>query len=110
MYSNFQPPIYCANHPESNLCAVYGGLGGKAWFFTTYIISIITGALGITKFLQAGPFSVLTNQGTLNGICKCRFFLAFLAVVTTMVTKGVFIAFLIDIVSSKISPGQHDII
>merc|ERR1712165_365623 len=99
MYSNFQPPIYCANHPENNECAVYGGLGGMAWFFTTYIISIITGALGITKFLQGGPFSVLTSEGALNGICRCRFFLAFLAVMTSIVTKGTFIAIFFSSVS-----------
>ena len=46
----------------------------------------------MTKFLQVGPFSVLTSEGALNGICKCRFFLAFLAVMTSMVTKALFIA------------------
>merc|ERR1712226_1614183 len=74
------PPEYCHNHPELNKCAVFSGLGGAAWFFTTYAISIITGALGITKFLQVGPFSVLSEKGPLNGLLRWRFVLAFFAV------------------------------
>ena len=100
---NNLPPKCCTNHPENSACAVYGGFGGKPWFFTTYAISIITGALGITKFLQVGPFSVLTTEGALSGLCKCnsfcnscamicRFFLAFLAVMASMLTKGTVIA------------------
>ena len=101
LHSNFQPPIYCTNHPENNRCAVYGGFGGMPWFFTTYSISIITGALGITKFLQVGSFSVLTSEGALSGICKCRFFLAFMAVMTSMATNGVFIGIFFYILSTN---------
>ena len=86
------PPEYCANHLEVNTCAVFSGFGGVAWFFTTYAISIITGSLGITKFLQVGPFSVLSEKGPLNGLLRWRFVLAFFAVGSSMVTKGVFIA------------------
>ena len=87
---NFQPPKYCTNHPEDGKCAVYGGFGGQAWFFTSFYISIITGTLGITKFLQVGPFSVLSTEGVIGGICKWRFLLTFLAVMMSLVTKGVF--------------------
>ena len=97
--SGYQPPNYCTNHPENDRCAVYGGLGGQPWFFTTYAISIITGSLGITKFLQVGPFSVLTSEGASKGICKCRFFLAFMAVMTSMVMKGLFIGVFFNYIS-----------
>ena len=89
---NYQPPNYCMSHPEVNSCAVYGGIGGAPWFFTSFAISIITGSLGITKFLQVGPFSVLTSEGTLKGICKWRFFLCYMAVITSIFMKGLFIA------------------
>ena len=76
--SIYQPPEFCKNHTESTKCAVYGGLGGEAWFIASFIISIMTGSFGITKFLQVGPFSVLSTDGFLGGIFKCRFVLALL--------------------------------
>ena len=87
---------YCDFHPENNACAVYGGFGGSYWFFTTYSISVITCSLGITKFLQVGPFSVLSNEGAFGGIFKWRFLLAFLAVMFSIIAKGVFIGLSIN--------------
>ena len=87
LFSVYDTTKYCTNHPESIRCVVYGGFGGMPWFFTTFAISVITGALGITKFLQVGPFSILTSKGALSGMCKCRFLLAFIAVIASMVTK-----------------------
>ena len=88
---------WCEKHPDQmNRCAVFGGFGGVPWFFTTYVISIITGSLGITKFLQVGPFSLLSNEGALGGICKWRFFLAYLAVMFSIVTKGFLIGIFIS--------------
>lgn len=85
------PSKYCANHPANNTCAVFSGLGGYTWFFTSYAISIIAGSFGITKSLQTGPFSVVTTEGLFGGICKLKFLFAFFAVLTSMVTKGAFI-------------------
>ena len=97
--SIYQPPKYCSDYPESTevpftgaRCAIYSGFGGKIWFFITFSISSITGSLGITKFLQVGPFSVLSTEGPLGGICRWRFALAFLSVLTSMFAKGCFIA------------------
>ena len=89
------PDEYCKVQPLDNKCAVFSGPGGAAWFFTTYAISIITGSLGITKFLQTGPFSVLTSDGPLGGMCKCRFILILFSVMTSIVTKALFIAFFV---------------
>ena len=92
---------FCEMHPENRQCAVFGGFGGSPWFFTTYSISVITGSLGITKFLQVGPFSVLSNEGTLSGICRWRFILAYLAVMLSIVTKGLLIGIFISVTTSS---------
>ena len=104
---NYQPPNYCTNHPENDQCAVYGGFGGGIWFFASYTISIIAASIGITKFLQVGPFSVLSSEGTLNGMCKCRFFLAFVAVLTSIFSKGLFIA--INVVNVIADPIKKNV-
>jgi len=91
-FTPYGPSAYlCEEDPEQNRCAVFGGFGGSFWFFTTYSISVFTGSLGITKFVQVGPFSVLSNEGALGGICKWRFFFAYLAVMFSIVTKGLLI-------------------
>ena len=92
LISNYLPLIYCAKHPENNNCAVFGGFGGKSWFIITYFVSILTASLGIAKFLQVGPFSVLTNEGILGGICKWRFILMVLAIMTSMISKVILIS------------------
>ena len=81
------PTKYCANNPGNNKCSVFGGLGGSTWFFTTYFISIFSAALGITRFLQIGPLSMLNDEGPLRGICTWRFLLAFLAIITSILCK-----------------------
>ena len=77
---------------HKNFCAVYSGFGGIVWFFTTYAISVFTGALGITKFLQTGPCSVLSEEGPLGGILKWKFIITYLSVMCSLITKGLFIA------------------
>ena len=86
------PTKYCNNNPEDNNCSVFGGFGGSAWFLTTYFISIISAAFGITRFLQIGPFSMLNDEGPLRGMCTWRFVIAFLAVITSLLCKGFLIA------------------
>ena len=86
-----------------NFCAVFGGFGGTYWFFTSYAISVITSALGITKFLQNGPFAILSNNGTLNGLLTWRFILAYYSVMLSLITKAIFAAVLMGLAS-----GGHD--
>ena len=86
---------YCEIQPQANACVVFSGPGGPTWFFVTYAVSIISGSLGITKFLQNGPFAVLTTDGLLGGIFRCKFVIAFLSVLTSMFTKGMLIGLLI---------------
>ena len=77
---------------KKNACAVFGGFGGVEWFFMTYAISVFTGGLGITKFLQIGPCSMLTEEGPLGGTLTGGFILTYLAVMFSLLTKGLFIA------------------
>ena len=82
------PPQYCEIHPLDNKCAVFSGPGGATWFFISFYISWISGSMGITKFLQNGPFAMLATEGLLGGICKCRFILAYLSVLMAIPSKG----------------------
>ena len=58
------------------------------WYWTTYLISLIAGSLGITKLLQIGPCPALTEKGKLGGLLSCSFFTHFLAVAFSMGTKA----------------------
>ena len=103
---SFDLPIeYCTIQPQNSKCAVYSGPGGFVWFLVTFVISIISGSLGITKFLQNGPFSVLPTDGLLGGICKCRFILAVSSVLGAMITKGVVIGNFVVLSLSKSEPS-----
>ena len=86
------PQEYCKSDPANNHCAVFSGPGGATWFFITFGISVVTGALGITKFLQTGPFSVISEEGPLGGILRWKFIFAFQAVMWSILAKGVFMA------------------
>ena len=86
----------------NNILAVFGGGGGGfgfqgthldlnfsfVWYWITYVISVIAGSLGITKLLQIGPCSVLTEEGKLGGLLSCSFITHFLAVAFSMATKA----------------------
>ena len=80
---------------QKNLNAIYGGSKGS--FYVTYLISIGTASLGITKYLLNGPYHVLSGEGFLNGLLTWRFFLAYLATMTSMMGKMLWIVFAIDI-------------
>ena len=88
-YNNtvYAPPEYCAHNLNVNRCAVYGGFGGFWWYTTTVVISLLTCSLGVTKFLQNGPFSVISDKGLLGGMMTKRFGLAFCAVTSSIFTK-----------------------
>ena len=73
---------------EYNKCnesAVIGESPKK--FAVTFVISILSSALGISKYLLRGPFRVLTNDGFLNGMLTGRFFFLFIAILISVVTK-----------------------
>ena len=82
------PTKYCTNNPENEKCSVFGGPGGSKWFFTTYSISVLSCAFGIARFLQLGPFSVLSDEGPLRGVCSWRFLMTFFAIITSIISKG----------------------
>lgn len=86
-YSHIPPPQYCETHPLDNRCAIFGSPEGYDWFIGTFLISLATCSLGITKFLQNGPFATLSNKGLLGGMMKWRFVLTFLAVLESLITK-----------------------
>jgi hypothetical protein len=81
--------------------AVFGGFGGVPVFFTTYAISVITSALGITKFLQNGPCAILSNNGTLSGMLTWKFILAYYSVMLSLVTKAIFAAVIMAFASGS---------
>ena len=94
-YNNTQLAIlnieYCNQNPDVNRCAVYGGSEGFLWFFTTFFISVLSCAFGVVKFLQNGPFAVISSEGPLGGIMTNRFILAFFAVGPSIWVKFGFI-------------------
>ena len=89
------PPQYCEIKPEDNNCAVFSGFGGSTGFFISYAISIISASFGITKFLQNGPFAEISTDGLLGGIMNIKFIIAFFSVLTSIVTKCLFIPLLV---------------
>ena len=92
---------YCANHSNENPCAVFGEAGGALWFFITFGTSVITGSLGITLFLQNGPFSVLSRTGPLWGMLRCKFILANQVLMWSIITKVVQIGIWIGITKTS---------
>ena len=91
-------------HWKNNYCAAFGGLGGVRWFLITYAISLGTGALGLTQFLQTGPCAILTQNGHLRGMLKWKFIIASFATLLSLVTKVVFVAIMMEIASEL---GSH---
>lgn len=73
-------------------CDVYGNYDRIWWFYTNYMISIITGSLGVTKMLQIGPCPILKIDGPLLGMGSCKFIMCYLAVLLSIVGKGLYLA------------------
>ena len=84
---------------KTNYCAVFGGLGGISWFLATYAISIVTGTLGLTQFLQTGPCPILSQNGHFRGMLTWRFIIASLATMFALVTKVIFAGIMMEIAS-----------
>ena len=92
---------YCIDNPKVNECAIFSGPGGVTWFFISFGISTLTGSLGITRFLQVGPFSVLSSEGRLAGILTWKFILAFSAVLSSAFSKGILAAMWIGMANNE---------
>ena len=86
-------------HWKNNYCAAFGGFGGVYWFLITYAISLGTGTLGLTQFLQTGPCAILTQNGHLRGMLTWRFIIASFATMLSLVTKVVFSGIMMEIAS-----------
>ena len=104
-YNNtiYAPPEYCDHNLNVNRCAVYGGFGGFWWFLITVVISLLTCSLGVTKFLQNGPFSVISHKGLLGGMMTQRFGLGFCAVTSSIFTKS----FILNLYCRLFIPLDH---
>ena len=83
----------------ANYEAVFGSddsSNNLTWFFVTYSISAFTTSFGITKLMQVGPCPVLTEEGIFGGLLNRSFIIHFLAVMFSIVTKAIFVGFLLD--------------
>ena len=91
-YSHYIKYSDCANttslsNDQNNFCAVFDGLGGPAWFFTTYAVSILAGSLGICKFLQNGPVAILPSN-----MMNWPLVRAYFAILFALLAKALFAA------------------
>ena len=59
-------------------------------FLTTYVISIISAALGLAKCLKNGVARPIAPGGPLDGYLTGKFLLAFLASVVILVSRGLY--------------------
>ena len=87
---------------QKNFCAVFDGLGGPAWFFTTYAVSIFAGSLGICKFLQNGPVAILPTN-----LVNWTLVRAFFAVMFALLAKGLFAGILVGLANSGVTGYIH---
>merc|ERR1719219_1762689 len=80
-------------NPHSHSLRIFGVPPSKrvaaSEFFTIYIISIISAALGLAKCLKNGVARPIAPGGTLDGLLTGKFLLAFLASAGVLVTRGV---------------------
>ena len=95
-------PEYCEKFPEDNQCAVFEGFGGMIPLGISIWTSITTVSFGIIKFLQIGPYSVLSDKGLCFGMLKWRFVIAFITVFSTIIFKLSFVSLLFGLVVCSI--------
>ena len=69
-------------------------------FFTTYGISIISAALGLSKCLKNGVARPIAPGGPLDGLLSGKFLLALLASVVVLAVRGACIALTYVVVSA----------
>ena len=65
------------------------GLIGESLFLfrTTFLMSLLTSSLGVTKYLLIGPCRIIPNNGLLNGMLTWKFFLTFFTVLFSFASK-----------------------
>ena len=108
-YNYYNNRFDCSNiaslkeNDQKNFCAVFDGLGGPAWFFTTYAVSILAGSFGICKFLQNGPVAILPTN-LLNWALARAFF----AVLFALLAKASFAGILVGLANSRPTGYIHD--
>ena len=56
-------------------------------FRTTFLMSLLTSSLGVTKYLLIGPCRIIPNNGLLNGMLTWKFFLTFFTVLFSFASK-----------------------
>ena len=72
------------------------GSGFIFWTFS-WATSFFTASLGITKFLLNGPCPILSDKGSLGGICTWNFVLCFIVVFISIITKLIFLRCVLDV-------------
>ena len=82
--------IFVSVDNESVSTIVYDHL---AEFLTTYVISILSAVLGLTKCLKNGVARPIAPGGTLEGLLTWKFLIGFLASATGLLAKGFCVAF-----------------
>merc|ERR1719510_2324590 len=74
-----------------------------AEFLTTYIISIFSAALGLTKILKNGMARPIAPGGTFDGLLTGKFVVALLATAAGLVARGLCIGFITGLPSRESS-------
>ena len=70
----------------------------------TFLLSLASASFGVTKFIKAGPASIVRNDKWLDGFGTLTFMLIYLNVSCILFTKGLIIGRLVDLIQrSKIS-------
>ena len=70
----------------------------------TFLLSLASASFGVTKFIKAGPASIVRNDKWLDGFGTLTFMLINLNVSCILFTKGLIIGRLVDLIQrSKIS-------
>ena len=69
-----------------------------AMFWTTFSISIFSGSFGMAKFLKLGPCQIVPSQNL-----HCGFFLVFITMATTLVSKCCVLVFSLGIKESEVN-------
>ena len=68
----------------------------SALFKTTFIMSILTASLGISKFLKCGPCHFIRNDSYLMGYGTISYILLLINIWSTLVSKGFVLFFYVD--------------
>ena len=65
-------------------------------FLVGFISSILSASLGLARFLMNGPSKLVKKQGRLGGYLQVGFALLFFAILLTLVSKALWLAFVLN--------------